>query len=272
MGFVRRSVFFFIVLFWAVMNIWLWRSEIGGKYQLGSAVPAEAVWQKILTAPDDSALEIFRRGQKIGHCRWRANVGEEFTTGKIASESEVEGRVKHLSGYTLDVEGNFLLEELAGRLRVDLHASFATNNQWTQFTARASARPQMWELQARSAEQTVRLSGESEGEKWERVFSFSDLTDPTKLLRQFGSGLPAGLMALPGSFSVPAGTQLAFGLKWEARKDWFSIGHSKVRAYRLSAKVLDRSPVVVFVSRVGEILRVELPHDIVLVNDAFVAL
>ena len=33
------------------------------------------------------------------------------------------------------------------------------------------------------------------------------------------------------------------------------------------ARLLDRYPIVIFVSRVGEILRVELPDNLVLVNE-----
>jgi hypothetical protein len=41
-----------------------------------------------------------------------------------------------------------------------------------------------------------------------------------------------------------------------------------VRVYRLQARLLDRYQIVVVVSRVGEILRVELPNGLLLVNEA----
>ena len=75
-----RLVFPLIALFWVVMNFLLWRSEFGGRGEIGGAVPVEVVWNKILTAPDDSALEVSHRGTKIGYFRWRANVGEEQAT------------------------------------------------------------------------------------------------------------------------------------------------------------------------------------------------
>jgi hypothetical protein len=40
-----------------------------------------------------------------------------------------------------------------------------------------------------------------------------------------------------------------------------------VRAYRLKATLLDRFHATFYVSPVGEILRVELPNKIVVVND-----
>ena len=61
---------------------------------------------------------------------------------------------------------------------------------------------------------------------------------------------------------------LSLGLRWEARNDWLKIGHSQVRVYRLHTRLLDRYQAVVVVSRVGEILRVELPNGLLLVNEA----
>ena len=57
------------------------------------------------------------------------------------------------------------------------------------------------------------------------------------------------------------------GLKWKARNDWIKIGHNSVRAYRLEASLFDRYRMLILVSGVGEILRVELPEGWELVND-----
>ena len=60
-----RLTFIAITLFWVVMNILLWRSEFGAG-RAGSPVPVAAVWQKILTAPDNSSLTVIYKGRKIG--------------------------------------------------------------------------------------------------------------------------------------------------------------------------------------------------------------
>ena len=75
----NRVYFPLIALFWIVMNTLLWRAEFGGGREFGSAVSPEVVWQKILTAPDDSTLEISLKEKKIGYCRWSANAGEATT-------------------------------------------------------------------------------------------------------------------------------------------------------------------------------------------------
>ncbi len=96
--------------------------------------------------------------------------------------------------------------------------------------------------------------------------TFEELRNPQTLLRDFGA--PAFLGFLGGPLRLPTASAITLGLKWEACNDWLKIGRSQVRTYRLQAHLLDRYHVTVFVSRAGELLRVELPTDIVLVNEA----
>jgi hypothetical protein len=72
-----------------------------------------------------------------------------------------------------------------------------------------------------------------------------------------------GLSWPPGS-PAPAG----LALHWEARNDRLQIGNNFVRVYRLEARLFERLKAALFVSPVGEILRLELPGDIVMTNDA----
>ena len=61
--------------------------------------------------------------------------------------------------------------------------------------------------------------------------------------------------------ALPPATAFAQGVPWEACRDRLMIGREAVSAYRLQTRVLDR-PVVIYVSPLGEILRVELPGAI----------
>ena len=132
---LNRLLFFLIALFWITMNVLLWRSEFGSRGKLGSAVPVAVVWQKMLTAPDDSSLEITRQGKKIGFCRWVANVGEELATGKMSSEDFIpEGMVKALASYSVDVEGNVAYDGPANRVRFNWSSRFATNSAGSRTT------------------------------------------------------------------------------------------------------------------------------------------
>jgi hypothetical protein len=92
------------------------------------------------------------------------------------------------------------------------------------------------------------------------------LRNPQTILQDLG--VPAFLGFLGGQMKLPNANALSLGLNWETRNDWLKIGRSAVRVYRLEARLFDRYRAVVFVSRVGEILRVELPDKIVLANEA----
>jgi len=73
------------------------------------------------------------------------------------------------------------------------------------------------------------------------------------------------LFGLPRSIS--AGSAANFGLQWNARLDRLAIGSTTIRVYRLEARLLDRFKAALLVSPVGEILRIELPDEILLTNE-----
>jgi hypothetical protein len=267
----KRLFFPLVTLFWVTMNVLLWRSEIGSARQAGSPVPTPVVWDKMLTAPDDSSLQIVYQGRNIGYCRWAPNVGEELATGKTGTEDyELEGRVKKLSGYTVDVDGSVLVGKPPQRLRFNCHANFDTNRFWRQMTVRLTMRPNVLEIRADASAQTLAVRLDSQNSSvWQRTFTFAEMARPESLLGAFGGPLALGWLADAAKDAGPAAPkQLALGLNWQARNDWLKIGHAEARVYRLEARLLDKYQAVLVLSRVGEILRVELPSDLVLVNEA----
>jgi hypothetical protein len=256
-----------ITIFFVTMNVLLWRAEFGEDRENGTPIPVGVVWQKILTAPDDSTLEIYRSRKKVGYCRWVANVGEELATGKVAvEETQPEGMVKTLKGYSVEFEGNLIVAEPTSRLRFALHLEFSTNMNWQSFTTRLGMRPNNLEIKSSAASERVRFTFENDIEHWDREFAYDELRNPQKLLEEFGVALLPGLLP---SFSQSTNmARLNMGLEWKASNSWLKMGHSQVRVYRLQARLFDRYQAVVVVSRVGELLRVELPFDLLLVNDA----
>jgi hypothetical protein len=87
------------------------------------------------------------------------------------------------------------------------------------------------------------------------------------------AALPIAGVVLPNLMAVPGGTNgpsLSLGLKWEGKQDWLEMGHSRVKVYQLRAQILEKYEVIVIVSRVGEILRVKLPGEMTLVNEALI--
>lgn len=269
---LSRVIFLAITLFWLTMNFLLWRSEFSGKTSLGSSVPLETVFNKILTSPDVSSLEIYYHGEKIGFCRWTASVGEEANKN-VSAEFEPEGMVAEPTSYSLDLEGNFTPVGTTNRLRFDVSLKLSTNRVWQEFDLRANMRTSSWELHSRAASQDVHLVIDDSLDRWEQTLTFDELRNPQTLLREFGG--PVALTLLGGLGNPVFGnlnstnTTAAPVMKWEANNDSMRFGHSKVRVYRLHTKVLGTYEVFVFVSRVGEILWIELPDKIVLSNDAF---
>lgn len=271
---IKRLYFSAVILFWVTMNILLWRAEMGGQQgKSGSPVPPDLVWTRILTAPDDSSLEVYQRGRRLGHCRWWANITEPQHPNQQDPGSEaIEGRVESITGYTLDLEGNILINTNQPRLRFTWHSEFSTNKAWRNMSLRLYARPLTIDVKADAAAQTITFARRDDESSWEQTFTFADLSKPDKLLS--GLGLPFGGLLFAGLPALTSGDlrsipKLDLGLHWEARNDWFEAGNARVRVYRLQTRLFDKYQAVVHVSRVGEILRLELPGDVLLVNEAF---
>ncbi|MDB6111148.1 MAG: hypothetical protein JWR69_2898 [Pedosphaera sp.] len=264
-----RIALILIVLFWVTMNVLLWRSEFGRQNTPGSTVPVAMVWQKILTAPDNSSLEIHHHGEKIGYCRWAAILGQSPASLRTnpPAEDSPEAMQTRFSDYRIDFEGNAVLGEMANRLRFDFSVRFSTNHVWQDFRLRLNLRPSAWDISSRASEAAIHVRSEDDDGKSERIIKFADLQNPEALAREIELPMLLPLSAFGWPRGEGASVPQSLGLKWEARNDWFTIGHTSVRAYRLQARLLDRYQVVVIVSTVGEILRVELPDELVFVND-----
>jgi hypothetical protein len=263
----HRITFLAVTLFWLTMSYLLWQTEYVGHNEVGSSVPVELVWRKILTAPDNSPLEIRHNGKRVGNCRWSSDVGQELASGKILSDdASPEDMAPEPVNNRLNLVGTIALTNLPSRLSFDSEIKLSTNDVWQSFHLRLTMKPTTWEIFSSAADQTVRLVTQDREGRFERVFKFADLEKPQTLMQDFD--LPA--LSLLGMINPLSGTspesQLSLGLHWSARNDWIVIGHTSIRAYRLEATVLERYRMVIIVNGVGEILRVELPDDWELVN------
>lgn len=264
---IYRLALILITSFWVIMNLLLWRTEYGNRDRMATSIPADVVWQKILTAPDSSSLSIFHHGKKIGFCHWMTSIGEELN--KTREEDEpFEGRVDKLSSYRIQIEGNLAIPDSPNRARFDGLLRLSTNQVWQDLTLRLNLRPVVWEIHSVASEQSLHLKAIEADAAYERVFKFADLQNPASLFKDLTGPLAFGLFDNLGILSrSPVTNPPALGIKWQAIRDSMDVRHASVRAYRLKARLLDRYQIVIFVSRVGEILRVELPDDIVLTND-----
>lgn len=272
----KRLYFPLVVLFWAIMNVLLWRSEMSGNRDAGSPVPAAVVWDRIVTAPDNSSLEVRRDGQKVGYCRWIPVVGEAQAPERPdAPESGLEGRIRGAASYAISLDGNLRVPEFGHTLRFSGQAELTGDQLWRQFSLRLNLRPGWIDVKGDFDAETVRFQVEGSEAPFERTYSFAELRQPDAVLASLG--LPfAGVLIEQMSGVLGMGTEpgrpMTLGLDWQASTDWMRIGEARARVYRLRARLFDQYEAVVVVSRVGELLRIELPGGWLLINEALLNL
>ena len=262
---MSRAVFILVTGFWLTMNVLLWQTEFGSRKN-SAAVPVQVVWEKILTAADDSSLTVFQNGKLVGACHLQTEVGEEWA--QVSDENMPSGSPQKARGYRLRLDGNAILSELTNRLRFDGDLKLNKNHDWQDVNLRVTIRPLTWEVHSVAAEQNIRVKIQGGAQPFELTLQFSDLQNPATLAYKL-LGSSAGDLAAEAGFATVAGnaSRMSPGVKWDAREDSIRIGRTAVQVYRLHTLLLDRYEINLIVSRAGEILRGDLPGGYQLIND-----
>jgi len=267
-----RLWFLFVTGFFVAMNVLLWRSEYGRR-AIGSPVPPETVWRRLLESSAGANLEIRHRGQRLGSCEWRPSILELPVGG---DSSIPEGMVRQITGYRLDLErGSIYLKEFT-HVGFDFDLTLRTNYDVQRFQANLSVRfrsePRLrYTIRADADKQELSirppLTDEGEG-RGEQVITFAELRDPDRLLRRLGGPLVAATLTSLGlSLSQFRGSPASLGLQWQAHKGHrVPMGRARVPVYRLQARWLERYELNLYVAESGEIVRVDLPDELVLLN------
>jgi len=260
---IPRIIFLLIAAFWVAMNVLLWRTEYDS-HGAGVRVPVALVWQKILTAPDISSLDIFQDGQRIGFCEFFTSVEQEMANLN-EGEPPPAGIVSR-AGYQVHFNGNVSLGDLTNRLIFSGQLEFSHQREWRELNLKLSARSGTVEIRSLAAEQNVHLKIISgDGVSTEQVFSFAELQSPNAWLRSLAGPLIPEEGGWTAGLDLPTAPQtkamLARSIHWEAHRDRLTIGREPVPVYRLETRVLDH-PMVIYISTLGEILRVELPGGV----------
>ncbi|HUA67842.1 MAG TPA: hypothetical protein VMA13_04775 [Candidatus Saccharimonadales bacterium] len=242
------------------MNVLLWRAEYDS-HGIGIRVPPALVWQKILTAPDISSLNVFQDGQRTGFCEFSTSVEQEMAT--LDESSPVPKGLNTHMGYQIRINGNVSLGDFTNRLTFNGQFEFTRQREWQKLDLKLSSHFATVEIHSLADEQNVHLKITSDGVSTERVFSFDELRNPDKLWRAFAGDLGDDWVAGLDLPIVPqTSTLIARGIHWEANRDLLTIGKEPVPVYRLETRILDR-PIIIYVSTLGEILRIELPDDVI---------
>ena len=256
----------FVIGFFITMNVLLFRSEFGSGRR-GSPVPVATVWEKILNCPDSPFLEIRYKNTKVGRAHWSASI-VEGPVGDVEESGEMpEGMVKAVTGYTLEFDGSFNLDE-SMRLRFNSILRMDTNQSWQQLSLNLTLKPESWRLIATATNETLRFISEGDEGAKEQAFTFAELRNPEKMARALGGPLlPVALGAMGLSLNQAGTNKMATNLRWHARQSSLAVGRNSLRVYRLEARLLERARLVIFISPAGEILRMELPGEVVLNNE-----
>jgi hypothetical protein len=262
---IPRISFLFIAAFWVTMNVLLWRTEYGS-HSGGISVPLDLVWRKILTAPDPSELAIYQNGQRSGFCQFSTGVEQEMA--KLDENSLPPEGLAARAGFQIRLNGSLSLGEITNRVKFDGRLQFSSVRNWRELNLKIATRAVTVGIHSLATNQTVALEITADGSTELRVFSFTDLKSPSKLLRAFAGNSDDVFL---GGFELPELPQtaaLAQSLRWQASRERLMIGREPVSVYCLETQVL-QNKIAIYVSTIGEILRVELPGGITAVIEGW---
>lgn len=262
-----RLLFAMVTVLFLGMNVWLWRLEIAGKGRFNSSVAPETVWRKMALAQDASSLNILHEGRRIGFCQWRPTVKQWHNPRSDGDDLSVEEMTQEVTSYELDLDGYFLVDDTT-RLRFNANLRLDTNFVWRTINLRLVLRPDAWEFSADAAREQVRIHLDDENGRRERTFKFSDLDHPEQVLRHLGVG---GLAPMLAGLGLPLGrlqaTNLLSGVTWQAQRDHLAMERANVPVFRVQASAFHRPQATAYIGVFGEILRVELPGQVLLLTD-----
>ena len=253
-----RLTFIAITVFWLAMNGLLWRAEFGSRGG-DTAVPVALVWRKILTAPDASSLSVYQQGNRMGYCEFSTSIGQQMAAVD-ADKLPPEGLVKQ-AGYQIHLSGNVSLGDFTNRLKFDGLAQFSTPGKWHELTIHITTRLAVVEIHSVATNQTVHFRISNDGLDLVRDLTFKELQDPTVILRAFLGDFTDLFISgydLPDQVAI-AGPR---NLEWTACRTRLKIGTESVPVYQVETIVLGHK-IKIVISTLGEVLRVELPGDIV---------
>jgi len=250
------------------MNVLLWRAEYGDTDR-GSRVSNDVVLNKIFNAPDASNLRVSQNGTLLGFVHWEIIPDEVYFSGT----NQPVGRVESIKGYTLALDGRIQIELIKMKLRFTLRAALDAKLAWQSVSATIDLPPSTWEFAAAATNQVLRVKHDGALGQWERSTPLGQLRNPAALLEPFAGPVFAPLLKplLPPAAALGQATGAPFelGLEWAAYNDAIRLGSTRVRIYRIEAKLPGERVITVLVSRVGEILQVTFPGQLEFTNESF---
>lgn len=262
-----QKIYFLVALvFFLAMNILLWRSQYGQE-ELALPLPVETVTRRLFSAADDSNLNILHRGAKIGYCRWSPQTLSVIPNRSGSRSAVPDGMISGITGYSMSLDGTVLLKEI-DHLRFNVAVELDTNFVWRSFRLRLSLSD--WRLEAASIaeENTLQINLNHGDASQRKVYSMDELRDPASLFRRLGGGFLSQLWPITEMADTDTlSREIALGLDWVAYADREKLGDTTFPVYRLQTELLGDYRLRLFVLPSGELLRIALPDEFVLINE-----
>ncbi len=272
----QRVILGSVTFFWLVMNILLWRWEYSDQ-RPGQEVEAASVWQKILRSPDLAYLDIYKKNRwrrPLGSFRWSSEIVDtDFIN--TTSGATLDGMIRKATGYSIEISNGYLdLPELP-RIRYKLQLDFDANIKWKTLRIDFRQVPVIATVSSTATNNTAEFNIDTGEQVTTRIIPFADLRQPSKVAALSVELFTGSKQAAPWveyllqGLNPAAQLNYSADLEWKARYDWLPQVSSRIRVYRLEANLSGSKLLTIYVSRVGEILRIELPNEIVIRNRNF---
>lgn len=263
---LSRLIFPALALFWVTMNLLLWQSEFGARDLPGSGVPPEVVWRKILTAPDSSTLNIYHRDERIGLCHWVTSVSEAAAN---FSESPTARMAQASAGWNVEFDGKWMLSR-TNYAKFNGQVRMKNERDLRELAVRLEARDWKLEVAASSPDNEIHLKADGAGLNFAQTLTFEELQNPGAVLQKLARpylGEFAQNFSWPSAQATATST-FSHAVKWKARSETLQIRHASLRVFRLETELWNRQKLVVVANGDGDLLKIELPDQIVLLQES----
>jgi hypothetical protein len=258
---LARVIALGIIAFWLVMMTLLIRSELLQTTPVAYAVPVETVMQKIFEGEESSDLAIFYQGARVGCCSM------QVLKDKKAPRPQYRVRSSLLL--------NFQVFGKPVRLQSDTDSEFDRRYQMTRF-----------ESHTVTGDSKIDMKGDLRSQEIEFVLQFGDGYQekhkmPFATLEKMGPSGAMGLMGmgglqLPDSASAKSGTGAWAGLGQRGSGPTTTVqeiplqaGRQKIHSLMVYTRYDESLWSKVYVSPVGEVLKVETSFGVSMLNAQF---
>lgn len=255
---LSKVISFGIVGFWLVMMTLLIRSELLETKPLGYAVPVETVMQKIFDGGEASDLAIYYQGNRVGRCSLQVVKEKKTPAPSYVVKSELM--------LDFDMFGKPV------RLQSTTDSSFDQKYQMTRFHSHTVTGDSQVEMQGDLASKEVEFVmnfGDGYQEKHKLPFATLEKMGPSGAMGLFGMGglqLPDAAKDKTASSLLPSMGKANRGPTTSIEEAPLQIGGQKLTALMVHTKYDESLWSKVYVSPMGEVLKVETSFGVTMRN------